>query len=52
MILSSARGRRPEPSFGQPLTSADAIEAAAAAGDVVSINLGPAAVVVATISGN
>jgi hypothetical protein len=36
---------------GQPLTSADAIESAAAAGLVVPINLGPGAVIVGTISG-
>jgi hypothetical protein len=36
---------------GQPLTSADAIESAAAAGLVVPINLGPSAVIVGTISG-
>ena len=37
---------------GQPLTSTDAIESAAAAGLVVPINLGPGAVVVGTISGS
>jgi hypothetical protein len=37
---------------GEPLTSAGAIESAAAAGLVVPINLGPGAVVVGTISGN
>jgi hypothetical protein len=37
---------------GQPLTSAAAIESAAAAGLVVSINLGPGAVIVGSISGN
>jgi hypothetical protein len=36
---------------GQALTSADAIESAAAAGLVVPINLGPSAVIVGTISG-
>jgi hypothetical protein len=36
---------------GQALTSADAIESAAAAGLVVPINLGPTAVIVGTISG-
>ena len=36
---------------GQPLTSASAIESAAAAGLVVPINLGPGAVIVGTISG-
>ena len=37
---------------GQPLTSAGAIESAAAAGLVVPINIGPDAVIVGTISGN
>jgi hypothetical protein len=37
---------------GQLLTSADAIESAAAAGLVALINLGPAAVIVGSISGN
>jgi hypothetical protein len=37
---------------GQPLTSAAAIESAAAAGLVSPINLGPGAVIVGTISGN
>lgn len=37
---------------GRPLTSADAIESAAAAGLVALINLGPAAVIVGSISGN
>ena len=37
---------------GQPLTSAEAIELAADAGLVVLVNLGPAAVIVGTISGN
>jgi hypothetical protein len=37
---------------GQPLTSASAIESAAAAGLVAPINLGPGAVIVGTISGN
>jgi hypothetical protein len=37
---------------GQPLTSASAIEAAAEAGLVVPLNLGPGAVIVGTISGN
>jgi hypothetical protein len=36
---------------GQPLTSADAIESAAAAGLVAPINLGPGAVIVGSISG-
>ena len=36
---------------GQPLTSASAIEAAAEAGLVVPLNLGPGAVIVGTISG-
>jgi hypothetical protein len=36
---------------GQPLTSTQAIEAAAAAGDVALVNLGPDAVIVGTISG-
>jgi hypothetical protein len=36
---------------GQPLTSAGAIESAAAAGLVVPINLGPSAVIVGTVSG-
>jgi len=36
---------------GQPLTSAGAIESAAAAGLVAPINLGPGAVIVGTISG-
>lgn len=37
---------------GQPLTSAGAIESAAAAGLVALVNLGPGAVIVGTISGN
>jgi hypothetical protein len=37
---------------GQPLTSADAIESAAAAGLVAPINLGPDAVIVGSISGH
>lgn len=37
---------------GQPLTSTDAIESAAAAGLVALINLGPGAVIVGSISGN
>jgi hypothetical protein len=37
---------------GQPLTSAGAIESAAAAGLLTPINLGPGAVIVGTISGN
>ena len=37
---------------GQPLTSAAAIQSAAAAGLVALINLGPAAVIVGSISGN
>lgn len=37
---------------GQPLTSVEPIEAAAAAGLVALINLGPGAVIVGTISGN
>ena len=37
---------------GRPLTSASAIESAAAAGLVVPINLGPSAVIVGSISGN
>jgi hypothetical protein len=37
---------------GRPLTSAGAIESAAAAGLVTPINLGPNAVIVGTISGN
>ena len=37
---------------GQPLTSADAIELAADAGDLALIDLGPGAVIVGTISGN
>jgi hypothetical protein len=37
---------------GQPLTSADVIESAAAAGLVALIDLGPGAVIVGTISGN
>jgi hypothetical protein len=37
---------------GQPLTSADAIESAAAAGLVAPINLGPGAVIVGSISGH
>jgi hypothetical protein len=37
---------------GRPLTSASAIESAAAAGLVVPINLGPNAVIVGSISGN
>jgi hypothetical protein len=36
---------------GQPLTSTETIESAAAAGLVVPINLGPGAVIVGTISG-
>ena len=36
---------------GQPLTSTDAIESAAGAGNVALINLGPGAVIVGTISG-
>ena len=36
---------------GQPLTSAEAIEAAADAGDLALIHLGPGAVIVGTISG-
>jgi hypothetical protein len=36
---------------GQPLTSTEAIESAAAAGLVVPINLGPTGVIVGTISG-
>jgi len=36
---------------GEQLTSADAIEAAAAAGLVVPMNLGPGAVIVGTVSG-
>jgi len=35
---------------GQALTSTDAIESAAAAGDVALINLGPSAVIVGTVS--
>jgi hypothetical protein len=35
---------------GQPLTSTDAIESAAAAGDVALLNLGPTAVIVGSIS--
>jgi hypothetical protein len=35
---------------GQPLTSTDAIESAAAAGNVALINLGPGAVIVGTIT--
>jgi hypothetical protein len=35
---------------GQPLTSTEAVEAAAAAGDVVLINLGPGAVIVGTVT--
>ena len=35
---------------GQPLTSTDAIEAAAAAGDVVLVHLGPNAVLIASVS--
>jgi hypothetical protein len=38
--------------YGQPLTSAGAIESAAAARLVALINLGPAAVIVGSISGN
>ena len=38
--------------YGQPLTSAGAIESAAAAGLVALINLGPGAVIVGSISGN
>ena len=38
--------------YGQPLTSAGAIESAAAARLVVLINLGPGAVIVGSISGN
>lgn len=37
---------------GQPLTSADAIESAAAAGLVTPINLGPSSVIVGSISGH
>ena len=37
---------------GHPMTSAGAIESAAAAGHVALINLGPGAVIVGTISGN
>jgi len=37
---------------GHPLTSAEAIEAAAAAGQVVPINLGPGAVIVGTLGGH
>jgi hypothetical protein len=37
---------------GRPLTSADAIESAAAAGLVVPINLGPGAVIVGSIGGH
>lgn len=37
---------------GQPLTSTDAIESAAADGDLVLVNLGPTAVIVGSISGN
>jgi hypothetical protein len=37
---------------GRPLTSADAIESAAAGGVVALINLGPGAVIVGSISGN
>jgi hypothetical protein len=37
---------------GRPLTSTDAIESAADAGDLALINLGPGAVIVGTISGN
>ena len=37
---------------GRPLTSAEAIESAAAAGQVVPINLGPGAVIVGTLSGH
>ena len=37
---------------GHPLTSAEAIETAAAAGLVVPINLGPGAVIVGTLSGH
>jgi hypothetical protein len=37
---------------GQPLTSTDAIESAADAGDLALINLGPGAVIVGSISGN
>lgn len=36
---------------GRPLTSADAIEQAADAGDLVLVDLGPGAVIVGTISG-
>jgi hypothetical protein len=36
---------------GQPLTSTEAIEAAADAGHLVLINLGPGSVLVGTISG-
>jgi hypothetical protein len=36
---------------GQPLTSTESIEAAAEAGDLALINLGPGAVIVGTISG-
>jgi len=37
---------------GQPLTSTDAIESAAADGDLALANLGPTAVIVGSISGN
>jgi hypothetical protein len=37
---------------GHSLTSTDAIEAAADAGDLALINLGPGAVIVGSISGN
>ena len=37
---------------GRPLTSTDAIESAADAGDLALINLGPGAVIVGTISGS
>jgi hypothetical protein len=36
---------------GQPLTSTDAIESAADAGDLALINLGPGAVIVGTVTG-
>ncbi len=38
--------------YGQPLTSAGAIESAATAGLVLPLNLGPGAVIVGTISGD
>jgi hypothetical protein len=37
---------------GQPLTSTEAIESAAAAGNLALINLGPGAVIVGSISGS